>query len=149
MPSGAVEANTTPPAASRTAARAAATSAYRPPAAGWRTKFGWMASSAPITAMVMAPSIMADTRNSTRETPSTEAGMRTPEINNSASASKALMATESAPPAKMAARRARERPHKRYGRQPASTPTIATLITWAPNYRHGDRALHPRRHQHE
>src|ERR1035441_10738987 len=51
MPSGAVEANTTPPAASTTAARPAATSAQRLPAAGCRTKFGWMASSAPITAM--------------------------------------------------------------------------------------------------
>ena len=62
--------------------------------------------------MVMAPSSSADTANSASETPSTEAGMRTPEINNSASASSALTATESAPPAKMAARRPRPRPHR-------------------------------------
>src|SRR5674476_1413265 len=53
MPSGAVDANTTPPAASSTAARPAATSAYRPPAAGCCTKFGWMASTAPITMTVL------------------------------------------------------------------------------------------------
>src|ERR1019366_8214919 len=100
MPSGAVEANTTPPAASSTAARPAATSAYRPPASGWRTKFGWMASSAPMTVMVMAPSISAETRNSASETSSTAAGMRTPEISSSASARSALTATESAPPAR-------------------------------------------------
>ena len=50
----------------------------------------------------MAPSSRADTTNRASETPSTEAGMGTPEISNSASASTALANRESAPPAKIA-----------------------------------------------
>ena len=53
----------------------------------------------------MAPSTSAETANSASETPSTDAGIRTPEIISSASARIALTATERAPPAKMAARR--------------------------------------------
>src|SRR5579875_1773155 len=69
---------------------------------------------ASITATVMAPSRMAETKNSAIAVASTPPLIFTPEAANSESASSALESTERTPPANIASLRRGRRPYQRH-----------------------------------